>query len=277
MYLYAQPHGGFNDMLVQIQLCINYCHRFSRILLLDTYHSVCYKELNFSDYFKIKTPVKIIYDHDEILKIITDNPSFKIYPNCLQDIMQDIVMGNFIIKYPYIDTNNIKLTLIPNIMKEHIIVYASCGGGNGTQLFSKLTINDEIIEYCKLKYFNMPKPYISLQIRNTDYKCNYKILYDQNINLFNKHIYIATDDKLALEYFKSKNINVYNFCTFPENKYGTLHYSKINTDTKIKDLLVDLLIVSMSDNLISNSKGGFINLLKKCHKNKNLIKNMFML
>lgn len=105
MYLYAQPHGGFNDMLVQIQVCINYCHQFSRILLLDTYNSNVYKEFNFSDYFKIKSQVKIIYDHDEILKIITDNPSFKIYPNCLQDKIQDIVLGNIIFNYPYLDTN----------------------------------------------------------------------------------------------------------------------------------------------------------------------------
>jgi len=42
----------------------------------------------------------------------------------------------------------------------------------------------------------------------------------------------------------------------------------------MEDLLTDMFIATNSKSILSNSKGGFINLLKNCHKNKKYILNM---
>ena len=36
----------------------------------------------------------------------------------------------------------------------------------------------------------------------------------------------------------------------------------------MENLLTDIFIATNSKSILSNSKGGFINLLRKCHKNK---------
>ena len=68
-----------------------------------------------------------------------------------------------------------------------------------------------------------------------------------------------------------------NFCTYPKNSYNNLHSSDIDPKTKIIDLFTDILLVSMSSDIISNSRGGFIKLLKDCRKNQNHIQKMYTL
>ena len=146
-----------------------------------------------------------------------------------------------------------------------------CGGGNGYTLFKQLTFTSDIIKNaCKERYALIKKPYICIQIRNTDYTCDYKSLYDthkNDIKSFND-IYIATDDKEAIEFFKLEGLSVKNFITFPDNS-KTLHMSNnINPHTKLIDLFCDIYLISMADKLLSNSKGGFIRLVKYCREDK---------
>ena len=55
---------------------------------------------------------------------------------------------------------------------------------------------------------------------------------------------------------------------FP-NKIGVpLHMSDIEPDLKFKNLIGDIIIATNSSKILSISKGGFINLLRECHKNK---------
>ena len=60
------------------------------------------------------------------------------------------------------------------------------------------------------------------------------------------------------------------FTTFPEKSYRNLHESKILPSTKIEDLLTDIFIATNSKFILSNSKGGFISLLKNVIKIKNI-------
>lgn len=53
-YLYLLPDGGFNDILSRIHICMKYCHKYNRILLINTKYT-CYN-INFSDYFTINNP-----------------------------------------------------------------------------------------------------------------------------------------------------------------------------------------------------------------------------
>lgn len=284
MYLYCVPKGGFNDMFTQLLICMKYCKKMNRIFLLDTINSEY--RINFDEYFSfnesISKNLQIISDYNQIKKIILENPDYSIYPNCFQGRMEEILDGKLkmnILNNTYVDLDNKKITLPPSIVKEDILVCINWGGGNGFTLFSQLIIKPHIINYCQNLYNQIPKPYISIQIRNTDYKCDYEKIYNDHKDLIHsyKAVYIATDDKKSIEFFKNKNINVYNFCNFPESEnYLNLHYStEIQPDVKIKDLLADILIVSLSDKLLSNSKGLFIYFLYNTFVNKNVIKKMF--
>jgi len=92
-------------------------------------------------------------------------------------------------------------------------------------------------------------------------------LYTYNKDLIHscENIYIATDNKNTLDFYKSK---ISNFTTFPSEKYHNLHYSNINSRAKITDLLSDIFIIAMSDILIFNYVGLFVELVRHCHNNE---------
>ena len=276
MYLYLQPRGGLNDILCRIGNAISYCKKHSRILLIDTVNSNY--SINFSDYFYFEDDT-VIYEHNEIRKILA-NEKLSVFPNVLQNKMLDIIdskikfkftgrgfkYGDVFVNLPYLKRD------------EDIIVLVECGGGNGYQVFKNhIFIRPFLIEYCKENYLKLTLPYLCIQVRNTDYKCNYEGLYENNKELIEKYscIYVATDDKNVITFFKSKGLNVYNFTEFPENDSRNLHISDVNPDRKIKDVISDLYIIMMSDKLLSNSKGGFINLVRRCKK-CNIVKEKFI-
>jgi hypothetical protein len=87
-----------------------------------------------------------------------------------------------------------------------------------------------------------------------------------------KEIYIATDDASSIDFYRNKGIDVKNFTTFPKEncKFKNLHISNIDNHTKFIDMLCDIFIIGRSDKLISNSSGGFINLMRSIHSDKPL-------
>jgi hypothetical protein len=85
MYVYFEPQGGFNDILVGMRECLGYCQQNNRILLVNGMKT-CY-QVNFSDYFHFNEDINIILDTKEI-KNICLNPEYKIYPNEFQNNLE---------------------------------------------------------------------------------------------------------------------------------------------------------------------------------------------
>ena len=281
-YIYLTAHGGFNDILCVIEHVINVCKKNNRTLLLDTINNYSYK-INFSDYFNVVN-VPIICDMNEIKKIVL-NKNVTIFPNILNNKMEDIVYNKVPITYKrsgfQYNNTNIDLILPSNEQKEDIIVHVACGNGHNSFNFfnNHIFFKTDIINYCNINLSKINKPYICLYIRNTDIKCNYKNLYNTHKELIHtyKNLYIASDDKNVISFFKELSLNVYNFTTFPSDNYKALHYSNIDKDIKIKDLISDLYIITMADKLLSNSEGGFNKLVTSCNKNSSSIKNKFIM
>jgi hypothetical protein len=281
-YIYLTAHGGFNDILCITEKAINVCKKNKRTLLLDTINNHSYK-INFSDYFNVVN-VPIICDMEEIKKIVF-NKELTIFPNILNNKMENIVYKKVPITYKaggfQYNNSNIDLILPNNEQKEDIIVHVACGNDlNGFNFLNNhIFFKKDIINYCNNNLSKINKPYICLYIRNTDRKCDYKKLYDTNKDLINKYknVYIATDDKNVISFFKEIPLNVYNFTTFPSDNYKALHYSNIDKDIKIKDLISDLYIITMADKLLSNSEGGFNKLVSSCNNNASTIKKKFII
>tara|TARA_A100001015_G_scaffold316895_1_gene432372 strand:- start:31 stop:1230 length:1200 start_codon:yes stop_codon:yes gene_type:complete len=312
-YVYLQCKSGFNDILCRISNALDYCNKYNRILLLDGINSV-YK-INFSEYFSYPN---IITDYN-IIKIIF-NKNYSIYPSILKSKINYILDGTLQFneytwdKKQIFIYNNISLYLPDNDVEETIVIYVDSGGGkHGFNIFKDLRFKPILKEHCLENYHKLPKPYLALQIRYTDRNCDYEQLYNDNVQLIHsyKAIYIATDNIDILQFFKAKNLNIYNFTTFPKNKtnniadtlkiyseyknkkynlninklttfpdiiFENLHENEeISGDIKIKNLICDLYIMAMSDMLLSNSKGGFIHLARDCFNNKDLIKDKFII
>jgi hypothetical protein len=276
MYVYLQPKGGLNDILVTINRTLTYCNQHKRILLVDLLHSNY--TINCKEYFTFSNK-NILCDSNEIASICNTNPDT--YPSCLQNKLPQLLKNELNLTqtktgFMY---NTTFLDLPKNAVKEHVIVYISWGGGNGYPMFRHIQFNDSVQKVCNERYNMLQKPYISIHIRNTDLHCNYQKLYTDNEQLIHSYntIYIATDDIHVLNFFTSKSKKVRNFTTYPTfpSKYINLHKSNVDSNTKIIDLLCDIYIVAMSDMLLSNSAGGFIHLLQSCWKNKQEIIQQF--
>jgi hypothetical protein len=266
MYVYFAPRGGFNDILSNIKNTINYCIKTNRTLLVDT--TKCCYCINFSDYFYFKyIPIAVIRDINIIRKVIADE-SLTIYPNSITD--RNVDKWELVWTPTRIYTlNGIPLELPSESCEEKIIIYSTCGGGNGIELFKNLYFKQNIIDHVKEEFTKLPSKYLAIQIRNTDIKCDYKLLYNENMELIHSYdtIYVATDDPESLQFFREQGLNIVNFTEFPINFKYNLHYSMISGDTKIKNLISDMYIINMADKLLSNSRGGFIVLLRNLRNN----------
>lgn len=274
MYLYLVVYGGFNDILSRIICLLNYCKKTERVLLLDTTKG-CYK-MNFSDYFSIDSNM-IVYDIKKIRYICEKIEEKEIYPEFLSKKLIDLVDNKISLKFgmPTYTYNNKGFDL-PKECKKNLLVYSCYGGGNGYRLFRLLKIREDIVKYCEEVYNSIEKPYISIQVRHTDYKCDYERLYEDNREyLEDKTIYLGTDNKKVVEYFISKGLRIVNLTKYPEEESRNLHYSEVETYIKMRDLLCDIYMITRSEKIISNSIGGFIRLLRESNneykKNEKII------
>lgn len=274
MYVYLEPNGGWNDILCSLLIVKEYCKKHNRILLVNGEKS--YYKVNFFNYFCLPDDETVVFDTDIIKKICT-NQSYSIFPNELRHKMLDILEGRIVFKYskyysPIYVYGNIPLDLPNDALSETIIVHSRCGGGDGYPLFKQLVFQQPILDICKERCSRLNMPYLCIHIRNTDYTCDYVTYFLENEAFIRswKEIYIATDDESSIEFYRNNGLNVKNFTKFPKEpcRFKNLHGSDVDQNTKFVDMICDMFIVSRSDKLISNSEGGFINLLRSVHSNK---------
>lgn len=278
-YIYFQTDSGFNDLLCCMASVLTYCKKYNRKILLDTVHSSF--RVNLSEYFDILDPY-IIYDMDIIRTICQHELS--ILPNVGSDIMNQILNGDIKLLINGQNTvfangqSSLNLAALPkHCVSQKILLLGITGGGVGYSMFKTFKPVMPVKTYCHEKYSQLKTPYLCIQVRNTDYRCNYQGLYEQNKQLIHSYgdIYIATDDKLALEYFRSKSLNVVNFTQFGEGN-GPLHLNKsLDPHRRMMDLICDIYIIAMAETVLSNSDGGFIHLVKTCNQNKHEVAEQF--
>ena len=274
-YVLFIPIGGFNDCLVQIKRMVAYCSKFNRILLLDL--TLSEYGINAHEYFDL-TWDNIIYDTEHIMRILSNKMT--VFPTNLGVTLLDVLNKQTILvrksgKEDYFDRSKegwhtkggIPLKLPSSNVSEDVIFFVSCGGGFGIHTMKQIRFKPSVSDACVNKLSILGDNFLCLQIRSTDLKCDYKRLYEQNKKLIHsyKNIYLATDSKLVLTYFKEKGLHIYNFTTYPEGEYTNLHNCKhISPATKFMDMVVDLFICAKASKLLSNSRGGYITLIQNC-------------
>jgi hypothetical protein len=268
-YVYFIPKGGMNDILSCIQIVYNYCIQHQRTLLVDTKNS--HYKINFSDFFNLEK-CDIIWDINIIHSIIKN---LSVYPKIDCELMNINQKDINYIQGIYFFKKNTCLGDLPNdCVDEDIILHSRCGGGKGSVFFiNHMSLKDNLKQYCNQKL--TLQNYLCIQVRNTDLKCDYDKLYQDNKEFIHSYhdIYVCTDDKYVVDYFKSKNLNVHCFTTFPDKEYKQLHNCNFSGDILIQDLFVDIFMATNSQHILSNSKGGFVKFLRDCHLNKDQVLN----
>lgn len=267
-YILFIPNGGFNDCICCLSRLRDWAHANNRILLYDTRRSLYH--INFCNYFDISDP-NIIFDSVRINEICS-NADLTVIPGYFRSMLPSCLKQGG----PFYDTYINKSP--PVNPDEDITVHCFSGGGEGYKMFKELIIKDNLKTYCKDKFKLLPEKYLCIQVRDTDRKCDYKKLYEDNRKYIDSYdtIYIATDNKHVYDFFKSVHNNALNYCVFPESlTKRSLHATPQNPDVKIKSMMCDLYIAAMSNHIISTSHGGFIMLLHACFENKQHITKMF--
>lgn len=259
------PKGGFNDQLSQMELCYTYCKKFNRTLLIETKNSVYNK--SFHEYFSFHNPeIKIICNSDEIKKI-TKNRKLRINNGNNKNSY-----GRSFLTFSSFSGYDQDFSKEKDF-KEDILVHRGCGKGYPKTLLKLLRFDEKILSKFKERYEKIEKPYLCLYIRNTDRKSDFKKLYRENKDLIDsyKSIYVATDNKDVLNYFKKEGLKFHNFTTFGKNTAPLHSDRRLDNDIKIIDMICDMLLVGLSEKMLTNSGGGFTRLCTHLHENKDWI------
>jgi hypothetical protein len=279
-YLLCRPLGGINDMLMRIFHCYQYCKFNNRVLLIDTKYNSFFAN-SFDKYFTFnKTDeITVIYNSDEIYKLISEN-DFSVYPHCLKNNLL-----NYTIEYKDNNMYIVGTDILSNIdlkviYDEDIILYNIFGGGNVPHyVLQNLTFNKNVIDEIIIRYNKITTSYVGIHIRNTDYTTDYRGFYEQHkATLENNPIFLATDSKEVLDFFKSKNIKLYTFVKEFNDNNLPIHDPlniKNDKDTIIIDLLCDLILLSLADTLIiPETHYGFSRLAHILFDNKHIVHSL---
>ncbi len=281
-YVLFIPITGLNDMLIELKRTIDYCRIFNRTLLFSMKQSPY--NIDIRRYFKLDVDIPIVYDAEQIKDKLRNKT---LYPKMDLDLIQ-LMECNSIYSFGIHSKRNEYGTFTyrgtdirtPNVeVEEEIVLKIGCLGTVRQDIFGYEVLNQFIwTDFIKQRIrdkMSLIKNYLCIQVRCTDHKCDYIGLYEKNKVLIHSYaqIYIATDQKDVVQFFRSKELPVFCFTTFPEGAYHNLHQSSMDKDIHFFDTLCDIFIASNSDQILSNSRGGFIELLRDCHKNKETMLN----
>ena len=255
-FIICKPRGGFCDMVSFITTALTYCEKFNRLLVIDTSKSLHFKD-GFFKYFKTSNPnvykgnLNMLYNSlngKSIANTTTETcESFEPFRNSVPPINLSKNYNESIILLGCKVT-----TYITNIL----------------YFFKNFSITPIVSNVLKQRLYVMPKNYISVHVRNTDYRSNpNKIIKKRNKEFRNNPLFIASDDINTIQKFKLLFPNVYSFSNIHNSndkchgrKRGGIHF--INRTAKKHELFN---IDTLADFLImSNSKKYYYT----CHKSR---------
>jgi hypothetical protein len=251
MYIHHVATHGFNDILSRLIWFERVCKMYNRIMLIDGENGTYM--VNFSDYF---TFAPHITDSAKIARIMKRHPVVTVPPMKAPPVE---MVGQLLGNHPIVSFVN---------LKHFIMAYP---------IFKQLSFKPCVKEECNRRRALLGDKYLGIQVRNTDHQCDYQSLYESNKELIHSYpsIYLATDCKEVIAFFKSKNVVFQNFITFQTDN-NPLHLSSgVSSPVRFMDMLCDLYLVAMAHMVLSNSKGKFIRLIKACNQDKEYVKTQF--
>jgi len=271
-YILCIPQGGIIDMCNAILRCHKYAVSTNRILLIDTTTGWFNDDIN--EYIQIHSPYVYTGHPATLYEKIKDK---SIYPKGinLMDIKAPVNRDN---KF-YMDDTLVTYDLNREF-NETVLVYSMfrLGEPGFTELLQFCSFSKIVVDAYKKTRARLPKSYVSVHIRNTDYESNVaEFMEKHSSELENKAIFLASDNKQTIDQFKERyGANLYSFAFIPDNGGKPIHENYVRTKEESKkyntETLVDILLLAAADEYYySNAQSGFSKTVTELRNDKRLL------
>jgi len=280
------PMGGLCDMMARIYACVEYCKKHNRTLILDTSKSTHAKDA-IEKYLQINSPVLF---HGNLQKKYEALKGRSFYPPQLADTFLTMEVANVKKKgiytiTDYIDTATGVRTYfdIKKAYSEDILLYRIHGGNskNVVNFLSLCKLTPLVKRVYEKQEGQLPKNYISVHVRNTDYTSDVDGFLRKNAKVFTvSPMFLATDDYKTIQKFKGEyGKQVYSFADIkPLNGASSLHTRKstlTGNRTLTIDAIVDLLLLAGGETFYASSKeSGYSKVAKLLHESPKIIQHL---
>jgi len=275
-YIICKPRGGMIDMMTLIVMALKYAKRTNRLLVIDTRKSLHFID-GFRRYFYFSNNKTYKDDLNKLYFELKDKQSYpplelkdkQIYPPLeLKDKksypppppLDYFNFNPFQVekeKHPQIDLKRdyqypVILFGYDNTSLERDINY----------FFRHFKPKPLITDVLDIRLKKLPSNFISVHVRNTDYKSDVDKFIDDNYDNFkDKPIFLATDDIKSIEKFKKifSNENIYNFMNLKDKNRDNLPIHKMKRSLKDHerfniDTVTDFLLLKMGKEIYYSSQ-----------------------
>lgn len=264
-YIVYKTRGGFTDTMNQIWRCLEYARAHNRTLVIDATHD--WMKADLRNYITI---------HDS--HIYTGSLTDFYNEACTRTIFPPQACQNLQGYYPgYYDSWSI--LPLDKVYTEDIIVHTHCGGGASLpSCLSISTASRTIKDVFLYRLSLLPPNYISIHVRNTDYKSDVAAFLNENAAHFsNKDIFLASDDIYTIRHFQELyGSRVYSFANIPETKDGENihdHHASISNDEFIVDTIVDMMVLAYGSEFYGSSRqSGYTKSAHALFNNKHIVR-----
>jgi hypothetical protein len=253
--LLCRPHGGLNDTLCRIAVCLSYAIRFRRHLVIDT--SRCSLRGPFSDYFEFA-------DHTlRVSSELSEDTCARLNAMRCRPAGLEARIGRYRSGVVSSDSNAVDLDTGQSVRfadartsaftydySEELLVFEGCGGGTASaHLLPQLRLAPAVREAVRRALAPLPSEYSAIHIRNTDLSTDYRALFRQvRQHGLDGPILVCSDDPRVIACARSMLTNpVLAFDgRFPSSiRSGALHLHGPNTGPShhraaAVDALIDL-------------------------------------
>lgn len=278
-YIMCIPQEGIMDKFHTIYRCLQYAKKHNRVLIIDTtkdwFNDDINRYIHLHSSYVYTGPVNTIAH--KISKLSTYPKNINI--DKLDGIKKIAIKGASHSFY----LNDICLSIdLDRDYKEDIVVYSNGGGGLGLiSILEISTLESNVLDLYKLRRAQLPRYYVGIHMRNTDYGSDVPDFIQKNNHIFkNNAIFLASDNKKTIDMIKDTyGNNIYTFADIPDNDGKPIHeFYERTKEAAYKynmDTIVDILLLAAADEYyFSCEKSGFSKTINELRKKPDLIKRI---
>lgn len=274
-YVLCRPESGINDMLCQIGLCVRYCLKFDRILVIDTANTVVFSE-PFDRYFTLHHPrLKHESDPKAFLEMV-EARQLTLFPATAKlrhgggwfpsgikhDRRWDVLQFDLDKDY-----------------EEDVLVHHKSGGGRPFPEFLRsLRFSESFARSAVARWQSLRKPYIGVQIRNTDHKSDPAVVAPI-LKKYRGPFYLATDSAEAQRQILAMGHKEVWTSPIPDFGGAPIHRAQVSREEKSRlnrMALEDLVMLTLAEMVyVSHKNSGYSHLAQHLNRKQHVVIGWF--
>lgn len=270
-YLLCRPEAGLNDMLCQISVCIDYCLRHDRVLVIDTGFTDVFASL-FRNYFSFEIDrLTVRLDAEDFLDF-AEQHRLTVYPPSVK-LRYEAGRPHYVEEARNYCLDGVPVTFdFKREYEEDILLHHQCGGGPPSdRLLRGLRLSPWITARFNERWSSLPKPYVGVHIRDTDKKSSHETV----LPVIQRHsgaVFLATDSAPAQQRARQLRTTGLFMSEIPDYGGLPIHHQPVTPDEKRRDnttAVIDLLILALAKTVyVSTTESGYSKLAQRLNRNQ---------